>query len=97
MIKTKAKSKTKASAKRAKKTVKTSSFKVTGENLLKKVKGVIKEGNVRRIIIKDKNGKELIQFPLTIGVVGTILAPILAALGAIAALIKECTITVERE
>lgn len=72
-------------------------FKVSGENLLKKVKQLIREGNVRKITIKDKNGKELIVFPLTIGVVGAVLAPVLAAVGAIAALIGECTISVERE
>lgn len=72
-------------------------FKVTGENLLKKVKEIIKEGNVRRIAIKDKKGKILVEFPLTIGVVGAVIAPVLAAVGAIAALIGECTISVERE
>ncbi len=72
-------------------------FEVTGENLLKKVKELIKEGNVRKITIKDKNKKEIIVFPLTIGVVGTLIAPALAAVGAIAALIGECTISVERE
>src|SRR3990167_1828531 len=72
-------------------------FSVKGEELLEKVKILIKEGNVRRVIIKDKSGKELIQFPLTLGVVGVFLAPVLAAVGAIAALVAECTITVERE
>jgi len=72
-------------------------FKVNGEELIKKVKELIKEGNVRKIAIKDKDNKELIVFPLTIGVVGTVLAPVLAAVGAIAALIGECTITVEKE
>ncbi|CAN5205111.1 hypothetical protein BH11PAT1_BH11PAT1_4760 [soil metagenome] len=73
------------------------SFKVNGENLLKRVKELISEGNVRKITIKDKTGKELASFPLTIGVVGTLIAPVLAAVGAIAALIGECTISVERE
>ena len=73
------------------------SFKVEGENLLKKVKELINEGNVRKITIKDKTGKELMNFPLTIGVIGAAVAPILAAVGAIAALIGECTISVERE
>lgn len=72
-------------------------FKVSGENLLKKVKELIKEGNVRKITIKDKEGKELVAFPLTFGVVGAVLAPILAAVGALAALIGECTISVERD
>ena len=72
-------------------------FKVSGEELLKKVKEVIAEGNVRRVIIKSKEGKTLIELPLTIGVVGAVLAPPLAAVGAIAALVTECSITVERE
>lgn len=55
------------------------------------------KGDVRRIIIKDKTGKSLIEFPLTLGVVGAVVAPVLAAVGAIAALVAECTITVERE
>ena len=73
------------------------SFTVHGENLLKKVKELIAEGNVRKITITDKGGKELMSFPLTIGVVGAVFAPILAAIGALAALIGECTISVERE
>ena len=72
-------------------------FKITGEKLLGKVKELIKEGNVRRIIIKDKKGKVLIEFPLTFGVVGAVFAPVLAAIGAVAALVTECSITVERE
>ncbi len=70
---------------------------VEGENLLKKVKELIQEGNIRKITIKDKSGKEMMSFPLTIGVVGTVFAPVLAAVGAVAALIGECTIMVERE
>lgn len=73
------------------------SFKVDGENLLKKVKELINEGNVRKITIKGKGGNEIMTFPLTIGVVGAVLVPVLAAVGAIAALIGECTISVERE
>lgn len=73
------------------------SFRIQGENLLKRVNDLIKEGNVRRITIKDKNGKNVIVIPLTMGVVGAAIAPILAGIGAIAALIGECTITVERE
>lgn len=72
------------------------SFKVNGEELLKKVKEIIKEGNVRKITIKNKEGKTIVEFPLTIGVVGALLVPMFAAVGAIAALITECTITVER-
>jgi Domain of unknown function (DUF4342) len=72
-------------------------FTVNGENLLKKVKEIVKEGNVRKITIKDKNGKDLIVLPLTVGVVGALIAPALAAVGAIAALVTECSIVVERE
>jgi hypothetical protein len=71
-------------------------FRVSGEELLKKVKELIKEGNIRRLSIKDKNNKVIIEFPLTVGVVITVIAPILAAIGAMAALIKECSITIER-
>ncbi|HJT73102.1 MAG TPA: DUF4342 domain-containing protein [Chitinophaga sp.] len=73
------------------------SFSISGEKLVEKVKELIKEGNIRKISIHDKSGKELMNFPLTIGVVGALFAPVLAAIGAAAALIGECTITVERE
>ena len=72
-------------------------FRIDGEELLRKVKQLIKEGNVRRITIKNKDGKTLIEIPLTIGLVGAVVAPVLAAVGALAALVSECTITVERE
>jgi hypothetical protein len=71
-------------------------FSLKGEEILAKVKQLIDEGNVRRIIIKDKDGKTLIEVPLTIGVVSIVLAPVLTAIGAIAALITECTMIVER-
>jgi hypothetical protein len=71
-------------------------FKVTGEQVLKKVKELIKEGNVRKISIQDKEGKEIISIPLTLGVIGAVVAPALAAIGAVAALVTECTISVER-
>lgn len=72
-------------------------FTLKGEQLLGKVKELIAEGNVTRITIIDKNEKEIASFPLTIGVVGILLAPVLAAIGAIAAVIGECTIIVEKE
>lgn len=72
-------------------------FTINGEHLLQKIKELIEEGNVRRITITEKSGKELMSFPLTIGVVGALLAPVLAAIGAFAAIIGECTIAVERE
>ena len=79
-----------------KKTLK-ETFITTGENLVNKIEELIKEGNVNKITIHDKAGKELMSFPLTIGVVGTLFAPVLAAIGALAALIGECAITVEKE
>jgi hypothetical protein len=72
------------------------SFEINGENLIKKIKELIEEGNIRRITIHDKTGKELMSFPLTIGVVGTVLAPVLAAIGALAAIVGECSIAIER-
>jgi hypothetical protein len=72
-------------------------FKVKGEQLLHKVKELIAEGNIRKITINDKYGKEIMSFPLTMGVVGAVFAPILAAVGALAALISDCSIAVERE
>jgi hypothetical protein len=74
----------------------TEEFQVNGEELLAKIKELIRQGNVRRVTIKDKEGKTLIEFPLTIGVVGLVLAPTLAAVGAIAALITEATVVVEK-
>ena len=73
------------------------SFTLNGENLLKKVKELIAEGNISRVTITDKDGKELMSFPVTFGVVAAVIAPVLAAVGALAAFISECTITVERE
>ncbi len=81
----------------AKKKTTQETFELKGEDLVKKVKELVHEGNVRRIIIKNKEGKTLIEFPLTFGVVGALIAPVLAAVGAIAALVSECSITVERE
>lgn len=72
-------------------------IRVSGEELLAKVKELIKEGNVRRITITNKEGKDIIVIPLTLGVVGAVLLPPLAAVGAIAALVTECTISVERD
>lgn len=72
-------------------------FKVNGEELLAKVKALIAEGNVRRIIIKNNEGKVVVEIPLTLGVIGAVLVPPFAAVGAIAALLTECTIAVERD
>ena len=65
--------------------------------MVAKVKELINEGNVRRIIIKDEAGKSLVEFPMTVGVVGALVAPVLAAAGAVAALVSNCTIVVERK
>jgi len=72
-------------------------FNVSSDDLVKTVKKLIHEGNVRRIIIKDEKGKLLFEIPVTIGVIGTILAPWLAALGVIGAIVTNCTIVVERK
>ena len=72
-------------------------FKVYGHEMVKKIKELIKEGNVRRIIIKDEKGKIMMEIPVTFAVVGAVFAPILAALGALAALMTKCTIEVERK
>ena len=73
------------------------SFSIHGEDIIKKIKELIAEGNVRKITITDKAGREIMSFPLTIGVVGALVLPVLAAVGAVAALVTECTITVERD
>ncbi|HEY5967334.1 MAG TPA: DUF4342 domain-containing protein [Chitinophagaceae bacterium] len=78
-------------------TITKESIKIQGEKLVNKVKELVKEGNVRKISIHEKDGRELMSFPLSLGVVGAVFAPVLAAVGALAALIGECSITVERE
>jgi hypothetical protein len=70
-------------------------IKVEATQLVNKVEELIKEGNVRRIVIKQHD-RTIAEFPLTVGVVGAVFAPILAAVGAIAALVTDCTIAVER-
>jgi len=80
----------------AEENIKKEEFKVSGEEVLKKVKELIKQGNIRRIIIKNEKGDVLVEFPLTFAIVGTVISPILAAVGALAALISNCTIVVER-
>jgi hypothetical protein len=73
------------------------SMKVEGGELLDKVKGLIREGNVRRIVIRQGDtDRPVAEFPLTVGVVGAVAAPVLAAVGALAALLTHCTIEVER-
>jgi hypothetical protein len=72
------------------------SFKAEGINVVEKLKELIHEGNVRRVVIQHE-GRTVAEFPLTVGVVGALLAPVVAAIGAIVALLKDCTIQVERE
>lgn len=72
-------------------------FKVYGHELLTKIKELIKEGNVRRIIIKNEKNKVMMEIPVTFAVVGAFFAPVLAAIGALAALMTKCTIEVERK
>lgn len=75
----------------------TEEHKVSGRNLLDRVKQIIHEGNVRRITIKNAAGKSLLEIPLTVGVVGAVLLPVWAAVGAIAALAADYTLVVEKE
>jgi integral membrane sensor domain MASE1 len=75
----------------------TEEFAISGDKLVAKVKEIIAAGNVRRITIKSDEGKTLLEIPLTLGVVAAVIAPVLAALGALAALVTDCVIVVERE
>jgi len=70
-------------------------FKVDSETVVDKVKNLIHEGNVRRVVVQHQ-GRTIAEFPLTAGVVGTVLAPVLAAVGAVVALLEDCTIQIER-
>lgn len=74
----------------------TEEFKLNGGEILNKMKELLHEGNIRRIILKDESGKTFLEIPLTIGLVGAALAPVLAAVGAIAALVSKMTIVVEK-
>jgi len=73
----------------------TESFKVAADQLVDAIRRIIHEGNVRRVIIKQ-DGRTIVEFPITVGVIGTVFAPMLAAAGAIAAVLTECTLEVER-
>jgi hypothetical protein len=72
-------------------------FKVEGKKVVSKIKALIKEGNVRKITVKDSKGKIILSLPVTAGVIGAIFLPPLIVIGGIAALLTECTITVQRE
>jgi hypothetical protein len=76
--------------------VRTEEFKVSGDALVQKIKELVHEGNIRRVMIKNDEGRILVDIPLTWGVVGTLIAPQLAAIGAIAALMTNGTIVVEK-
>jgi hypothetical protein len=76
--------------------IRTEEFQVSGDKLVAKVKEIIHSGNIRRITVKNEAGETLIEIPLTLGVVGAVLLPVWAALGAIAALVTKCTIVVEK-
>jgi len=71
-------------------------FTVSGDDLIERVRQLLHEGNVTRVIVKDAKGRVLLEIPATIGVIGVVLAPWLAALGVIAALVTNCKIVVER-
>jgi hypothetical protein len=75
----------------------TQEFTINGDEVVAKVKELINEGNVRRIVIKNEDGRTMLEVPLTLGVIGAALMPVLAAIGAAAALATRCTIVVERE
>lgn len=72
------------------------SFKAEGENVIAKIKALVREGNVRRVVVQQ-DGRVVAEFPLTAGVIGAVLAPVLAAIGALVALLQDCTIQVERD
>lgn len=74
----------------------TERFRMTGEEVIAKVKKLVHEGNVRRVLIKNQEGHIIVEFPLTVGVVGAALAPMWAAVGAVVAIVTECTIEVEK-
>jgi hypothetical protein len=70
---------------------------VSGESVISKIKELLHEGNVRHIVIKNEEGRTLIEFPVTVGVAGALLVPVWAAVGAIAAIVSKCSIQVELE
>ncbi len=76
--------------------IKLEEIKVAGRDLVDRVKSLIHEGNIHRVIIKNEEGHTLIEVPVTIAAVGAVAAPVLAAVGAIAAMVTHCTVIVER-
>ncbi len=75
----------------------TEHYHLTGEDVIAKIKQLVHEGNVRRVVIKDSERNTIVEFPLTVGVVGVALAPMWAALGAVVALVSDCTIEVTKQ
>ena len=71
------------------------SFKAEGDQIVETIKKLVREGNVRRVVVQHE-GRTIAEFPLTAGVVGVVFAPVVAAIGALVALLKDCTIAVER-
>jgi hypothetical protein len=74
----------------------TEEFRVTGEDIMNRIKELVAEGNVRRILVRSEEGRLLAEFPLTVGVIGVALLPVWAAIGALVALATHCTIVIER-
>lgn len=72
-------------------------YKVAGDKVISTIKELIHEGNVRHVVIKNDEGRILIEFPVAIGVAGAVLLPVWAAVGAVAAIVSQCTIEIERE
>jgi hypothetical protein len=75
----------------------TEEFKLSGSEIINKIRELIHEGNIRKIILKGEDGRVFLEIPLTIGLVGALIAPVWAAIGAVAALVSKLTIVVERE
>jgi Domain of unknown function (DUF4342) len=75
----------------------TERYQLTGEDVIAKIKQLVHEGNVRRVVIKGPERNTIVEFPLTVGVVGVALAPMWAALGAVVALVSDCTIEVTKQ
>lgn len=88
--------KTEGTAEEKKEKTRTEEFKVIGSEILVKFKEILHEGNIRRIILKSEDGKTFLEIPLTVGIIGAAVAPLLAAIGAIAALVSSMTIIVEK-
>ncbi len=78
------------------KKTRTEEFKIDGDNILNKLKEILHQGNIRRIFLKGEDGKTFMEIPLTVGVVGALVVPVWAAIGAVAALVSKMTIVVEK-